>query len=47
VNHTTKQKRPKTTKIFLKSFVLLKKYMHVETPRLAEKTIVYSEHEVF
>ena len=24
-----------------------RKYMHAETPRLADKTIVFSEHEVF
>jgi hypothetical protein len=24
-----------------------RKYMHAETPRLAVKTIVFSEHEVF
>ena len=26
---------------------LTRKYMHAETPRLADKTIVFSEHEVF
>jgi hypothetical protein len=24
-----------------------RKYMHAETPRLADKTIVFSKHEVF
>jgi hypothetical protein len=24
-----------------------RKYIHAETPRLADKTIVFSEHEVF
>jgi hypothetical protein len=29
------------------SFICTRKYMHAETPRLADKTIVFSEHEVF
>jgi hypothetical protein len=28
-------------------FIYTRKYMHAETPRLADKTIVFSEHEVF
>ena len=27
--------------------IITRKYMHAETPRLADKTIVFSEHEVF
>jgi hypothetical protein len=30
---------------FLKQYT--RKYMHAEIPRLADKTIVFSEHEVF
>jgi hypothetical protein len=28
-------------------FYFTRKYKHAETPRLADKTIVFSEHEVF
>jgi hypothetical protein len=31
----------------LPNIFLTRKYMHAETPRLADKTIVFSEHEVF
>jgi hypothetical protein len=29
------------------NYIHTRKYMHVETLRLADKTIVFSEHEVF
>jgi hypothetical protein len=29
------------------NIILTRKYMHAEIPRLADKTIVFSEHEVF
>jgi hypothetical protein len=27
--------------------IITRKYVHAETPRLADKSIVFSEHEVF
>jgi hypothetical protein len=38
---------PTTTLVDHTTSIHTRKYMHAETPRLADKTIVFSEHEVF
>jgi hypothetical protein len=40
-------RRSTITRRHLIWYIKFRKYMHAETPRIVDKTIVFSEHEVF